>query len=65
MKSSLNTDHWIQQEVTTLCNSNCGFCPRHTVGSRRTLGHITPEMVEILLERYAEAAPFSLSDRTD
>jgi len=61
MKSSLNTDHWIQQEVTTLCNSNCGFCPRHTVGSRRTLGHITPEMVEILLERYAEAAPFSLN----
>jgi len=51
----------IQQEVTTHCNSNCGFCPRHVVGPRRSLGHITDEMAEVAISRYQEAQPLKVS----
>ena len=44
----------IQQEVTTRCTQNCGFCPRQVIGQHRDLGDITPEMVDLVLERYAE-----------
>lgn len=44
----------IQQEVTTRCTQDCGFCPRQVIGQHRELGDITPEMANLVLKRYAE-----------
>lgn len=52
----------IQQEMTTRCTCNCLFCPRHVIGTNRTLGDISLKMSELVIQRYEELdEPFTLS----
>lgn len=44
----------IQVEVTTRCNHNCLYCPRHIIPETRTWGDITPEMSDLLISRISE-----------
>lgn len=44
----------IQVEVTTRCNHNCLYCPRHLIPKTRSLGDIKPKMRNLLLSKFSE-----------